>query len=287
MQIIDGKVVCERIYTNLSKQVELIKTKGITPTLAVVLVGDNPSSLSYIRSKQKASLRIGVELKLIHLEAEETDTEKLIKIVGDLDKDPTINGLIVQLPLPKHIDTIKVIKEISPDKDVDGFHNQNVGEMFLGGSLDDGLFPCTAKGVIRMLQHYNVEMEGANAVVIGASNIAGKPIAAMLLNEKATVSICHSKTANIYEYTKMADILVAAAGVPGLIKAEMVKEGATVIDVGITRLENNKLVGDVDFENVSKKVSGISPVPGGSGLVTVACLMENLVTATKKQLKLM
>jgi len=282
METLDGKRVAQDMYQKLQGEVLALKEKNIVPRLVIILVGDNPASLSYIKSKQKASEQIGVESELIKMSPDETTTESLIAKINELNDDNSVNGVLVQLPLPKHIYEPEIIKAIDPKKDVDGFTAYNIGKMFLSTDFEE-LAPCTPLGIIRMLEHYNIDVEGKEAVVVGRSNIVGKPAAVMLINRGATVTVCHSKTRDLGAHTRRADILVVAVGKLGLITEDMVKDGAVVVDVGMNRNEEGKLVGDVDFENVSKKVSFISPVPGGCGLMTVACLMENVVKATKKQ----
>jgi len=284
MKLLDGKVVSEELYRRLQGEVAALKEKDIHPRLVIILVGDDQASLSYIRSKRKASEKVGVISEVLTYEPDEMDTQKLIAKIHELNEDRSINGILVQLPLPKHIFTPEILKAIDPKKDVDGFTAYNLGKMFISKDFED-LVPCTPLGVIRMLEHYEIPLEGKNAVVVGASNLVGKPMATMLLNRQATVTVCNSKTKDLASHTKKADLLVVAVGKIGLITDDMVKEGAVVVDVGINRNAEGKLVGDVDFENVSKKASYITPVPGGVGLMTVACLMENVFKAAVKQLK--
>lgn len=283
MQLLDGKAVSEELYRRLGGEVSALKEKNIHPKLVIILVGDDPASLSYIRSKRKASEKVGVISELITIKPDETDTKKLIAKIHELNADATVNGILVQLPLPSHIYTPEVTKAIDPKKDVDGLTAYNLGKMFLSREFEE-LVPCTPLGVVRLLEHYKIPIEGKNAVVVGASNLVGKPMATMLTNRRATVTVCNSRTADLKSHTKNADILVVAVGKIGLITADMVKEGAVVVDVGINRNDEGKLVGDVDFENVSGKTSFITPVPGGVGLMTVACLMENVFKATIRQL---
>jgi len=282
MQLMDGKTVSEELYGRLRGQVAALKEKDIHPKLVIILVGDDQASLSYIRSKRKASEKIGVQAEVLSYKPGEMNTKSLIAKIHELNTDKTVNGILVQLPLPSHIYTPEIIKAIDPNKDIDGFTAYNLGKMFISAEFED-LVPCTPLGIIRMLEFYNVPLEGINAVVVGASNLVGKPIATMLLNRRATVTICNSRTKNLASHTKKADLLVVAVGKAGLITSDMVKEGAVVVDVGINRNADGKLVGDVDFESVSKKASYITPVPGGCGLMTVACLMENVYKATMKQ----
>jgi len=272
-QIIDGKIVSKLVKDNIKS---IIESKKISPSLAVILVGNDPASLTYVRNKTKECLEIGISPKDYHL-PEDTSEEKLLELIGNLNKDNDIDGILVQLPLPKHINTNKILNAISPYKDVDGFHPENVGKLMIGTPFIE---PCTPKGVIRLLEHYGISVEGKRAVVLGRSNIVGKPMAIMLLHRNATVTICHSKTKDLSEITKQADILVSAIGIPNSVKADMIKKDAVVIDVGINKVEENgksKLVGDVDFENVKEVASYITPVPGGVGPMTRAMLLENTV----------
>lgn len=279
MQLLDGKTVSLAIYEKLRGEVAALKEKGVQPKLVIILVGEDPASLSYIKSKRSASEKIGVEAVFINYRPEELDTAGLIAKIKELNEDPKVHGILVQLPLPKHIYEPEIIKAINPKKDVDGFTAYNLGKMFLSVEFED-LVPCTPMGVIRMLEHYQIPVLGKEVVVVGSSNIAGKPMAVMLMNRKATVTVCNSKTRDLASHTRRADILIVAVGKPKLITAEMVKEGAVVVDIGINRTAEKKLVGDVDFENVAPKSSYITPVPGGCGLMTVACLMENVVKAS-------
>lgn len=272
-QIIDGKIVSKLVKDNIKS---IIESKKINPSLAVILVGNDPASLTYVRNKTKECLEVGISPKDYHL-PEDIPEEKLLELIGNLNKDDDIDGILVQLPLPKHINTNKILNAISPYKDVDGFHPENVGKLMIGTPFVE---PCTPKGVIRLLEHYGISVEGKRAVVLGRSNIVGKPMAIMLLHRNATVTICHSKTKDLSEITKQADILVSAIGIPNFVKADMIKKDAVVIDVGINKVEENgksKLVGDVDFENVKEVASYITPVPGGVGPMTRAMLLENTV----------
>lgn len=284
MQLLDGKKVAAEMYEKLKVEVANLKQEGITPKLVIILVGDSSASLSYIKSKRKAGEQIGIETEFLNYDPKEIDTEKLINKISELNNDSRVNGILVQLPLPAHINTPKIIKAIDPKKDSDGFTAYNLGKMFLSTEFEN-LSPCTPQGIIKILESYKIAVEGKEVVVVGKSNIVGKPIAIMLLNRGATVTICHSKTKNLAEHTKRADILIAAVGKQNLIKAEMVKDGSVVIDVGINRNEEGKIVGDVDFENVASKTSFITPVPGGCGPMTVACLMQNVVISAKNQNK--
>lgn len=281
MQLLDGKTVSQAIYQKLRAEVEALQEMQVRPKLVIILVGADPASLSYIKSKRSASEKIGVEAEFINYKPEEIDTQKLLAKINELNEDPNTHGILVQLPLPKHIFEPDIIKAINPKKDVDGFTAYNLGKMFLSKDFEN-LVPCTPMGVIRMLEYYNIPLEGKEVVMVGASNIVGKPMAIMLLNRRATVTVCNSKTKDLAAHTRRADILIVAVGKPKLITAEMVKDDAIVIDVGINRVDG-KLVGDVDFGNVAPKASYITPVPGGCGLMTVACLMENVIRAAKSQ----
>ena len=280
MQIIDGKKVSAEVKSKVKKQTEeLIARHGITPGLAVVIVGDDPASRVYVNNKKKACEAVGFKSEEYALPAE-TSQEELLELVNTLNGKKDINGILVQLPLPKHLDDKSVIAAISSEKDVDAFHAVNVGKIMLG---EYDFLPCTPAGVMEMLHHYEIPVEGKECVVIGRSNIVGKPMAMLLLHENGTVTICHSRTKNLREVCARADILVAAVGIPKFVKADMVKDGAVVIDVGMDRDENGKLCGDVDFENVKDKCSFITPVPGGVGPMTIATLMKNTLKACKLQ----
>ncbi|MEK7872119.1 MAG: bifunctional methylenetetrahydrofolate dehydrogenase/methenyltetrahydrofolate cyclohydrolase FolD [Nitrospirota bacterium] len=276
--IIDGKAVASEIRAKIKKDVEQLRSKGIVPGLAAVLVGDNPASQVYVRNKRKACEDAGIYSEEHKLPAD-LKQEELVKLVNDLNKDKKINGILIQLPLPKHIDSKVILECVSPDKDVDGFHPYNVGRLTVG----DPIFsPCTPYGVIVLLEHYGIKMDGMNAVVVGRSNIVGKPVALMLINRNATVTVCHSRTKDLKERCREADILIVAAGRPRMIRGDMVKEGAVVVDVGINREDNGGLVGDVDFEEVSKRAGWITPVPGGVGPMTIAMLLKNTVESAKR-----
>ena len=280
MQIIDGKKVSAEVKEEVRQQtLKLKETHGITSGLAVVIVGDDPASRVYVNNKKKACELVGFKSEEYALPAETTQQE-LLNLVETLNNKDDINGILVQLPLPKHLDDKAVIAAINPKKDVDAFHAVNVGKIMLG---EYDFLPCTPAGVMEMLHSYNIEVSGKNCVVIGRSNIVGKPMAMLLLHENGTVTICHSRTKNLAEVTKQADILVAAVGRPKFVTADMVKDGAVVIDVGMDRDENGKLCGDVDFENVKDKCSYITPVPGGVGPMTIAILMKNTLKAAKIQ----
>lgn len=276
--IINGKQISEDIRKDLRAEVEQLAKQGFTPGLAVVLVGEDPASQVYVRNKEKACHELGYYSEVHRLPAE-TPQEDLLALVDKLNYQANIHGILVQLPLPKHIDEKAVIDAISPEKDVDGFHPMNVGNLMIG---DDSLLPCTPAGVIELIKRTGVEIAGKHAVVIGRSNIVGKPVSLLLQRENATVTMCHSRTANMKELTRLADILVVAIGRANFVDASYVKPGAVVIDVGMNRLVNGKLAGDVDFENV-KEISGpITPVPGGVGPMTITMLMQNTLIAAKR-----
>ncbi len=276
-QLIDGKLISAQIKDELKAEVATLKEKGIVPCLAVIQVGNDPASSVYVNNKKKACAYIGIESLAYELE-ENISQEELLTIIDELNHNDMVNGILVQLPLPKHINEEAVIKAIAPEKDVDGFHPETVGNMCIGSK---GFLPCTPAGVIQLLKRSNIEIEGKECVVIGRSNIVGKPMALLLLRENGTVTITHSRTRDLKEITKRADILVAAIGKPKFVTADYVKEGAVVIDVGIHRNENNKLCGDVDFDDVVDKVSAITPVPGGVGPMTIAMLMNNCVETVR------
>ena len=278
-EIINGKELAKNIKQSLKQEVDKLKENGIIPKLAVILVGNDEASKVYVRNKSKACNKTGIEYEEYILE-ETTQMDELLSLIEKLNKRADISGILLQSPLPKHLDINVAFRAIDPSKDVDGFHPMNVGKLVLG---QDTFVACTPYGVMRMLEAYNINIEGKNAVIIGRSNIVGKPLVQCLLSKNATVTVCHSRSKNIEEITKKADLIVAALGKANFVKEDMVKEGCVVIDVGINRLENGKLVGDVDFEQVSKKASYITPVPGGVGPMTIAMLMENVVKAAKHQ----
>ncbi len=279
MKLLDGRKVANERLEIVTGEVRELVSQGITPKLVVVFVGDNAASASYVRQKEKACQKTGIEYEHVAL-PESATTEEVIAKVQELDARDDVHGILVQLPLPAQVETPLVIKEIQPSKDVDGFHAYNIGKMTLSTDFES-LVPCTPKGVIRLLEAYDIPIEGQEVVVVGHSNIVGKPMSTMLLNRNATVTTCHKATCDLAFHTSRADILVVAVGKAGLITGDMVKEGAVVIDVGINRV-GDKLVGDVDFDAVSKKAAYITPVPGGCGPMTVACLMENVVEAAKR-----
>lgn len=275
--LIDGKLISTQIKDELKAEVSSLKEKGIVPCLAVIQVGNDPASSVYVNNKKKACAYIGIESLAYELE-ENISQEELLSIIDELNHNDMVNGILVQLPLPKHINEEAIINAIKPEKDVDGFHPETVGNMCIGSK---GFLPCTPAGVIQLLKRSNIEIEGKECVVIGRSNIVGKPMSLLLLRENGTVTITHSRTKDLKEITKRADILVAAIGKPKFVTSEYVKDGAVVIDVGIHRNEDNKLCGDVDFDDVIDKVSAITPVPGGVGPMTIAMLMNNCVETVR------
>ena len=275
--VIDGKSLAKKIREGLKDDVAKLKKKGIIPKLAVIMVGDDKASKVYVKNKSKACEEIGIEYEEF-LRNSDITMDELLSLIDELNARDDIHGILLQSPIPKHLDINKAFNRIDYRKDVDGFNPVNVGKLVIG---EDCFISCTPFGVMKMLEEYGIDIEGKNAVVVGRSNIVGKPLAQCLLAKNATVTICHSRTKNIHQITTNADILVAALGKPRYIKDTMVKEGAVVIDVGINRTEDGKLVGDVDFESVSKKASYITPVPGGVGPMTIAMLMTNLVKAAK------
>lgn len=286
-KIIDGKVVAQEIREELKKEVASLKSKGIVPGLGVILVGEDPASKSYVTAKEKACEEIGLYSDDNRLPASTTQSE-LIALVRKMNADPKINGILVQLPLPKHLNEKEVLETIIPEKDVDGFHPMNVGRMVVG---EKAFLPCTPHGVLQLLTRNGVKVKGAHAVVVGRSNIVGKPVANLLMqkrdNGNATVTVCHTATKDIGQYTRQADIVIAAAGKPNTVTADMIKEGAVVIDVGVNRIDDPskkcgfRLVGDVDYERVKEKASLITPVPGGVGPMTITMLLFNTVESAK------
>ena len=276
--ILDGKAISKKVREELKIKAEELRQKNIIPKLAVIMVGDDPSSKIYVRNKSKACEEVGIEFEEYLLD-ENIKNEELLNLIEELNNREDIHGILLQSPIPKHLDINLAFRTIKPEKDVDGFHPVNIGKL----SLNQECFvSCTPFGIMRMLAEYNIDIEGKHAVIIGRSNIVGKPMIQCMLNKHATVTVCHSKTKNLSEITKQADILVAAIGKPKFITEDMVKDGAVVIDVGINRNEEGKVCGDVDFENVSKKASYITPVPGGVGPMTIAMLMNNIIKAAKK-----
>ena len=278
-QLIDGKELAKNIRQELKKENDKLKEKGINAKLAVILVGDDSASKIYVKNKSKACNDVGIEFEEILLDSNIT-MDKLLNVIENLNLREDINGILLQSPIPKELNIQEAFEKIDYRKDVDGFNPINVGKLMIG---QDGFIPCTPYGIVRMLEEYNIPVEGKNAVVIGRSNIVGKPLSQCLLNKNATVTVCHSRTRDIQNVTKNADILISAVGKLNMVTEDMVKDGAVVIDVGMNRKENGKLAGDVDFENVKEKTSYITPVPGGVGPMTIAMLMNNVIKATKQQ----
>ena len=278
-QLIDGKELAKNIRQELKKENDKLKEKGINAKLAVILVGDDNASKVYIKNKSKACNDVGIEFEEILLDSN-TTMDKLLNVIENLNLREDINGILLQSPIPKELNIQEAFEKIDYRKDVDGFNPINVGKLMIG---QDGFIPCTPYGIVRMLEEYNIPVEGKNAIVIGRSNSVGKPLSQSLLNKNATVTVCHSRTRDIQNVTKNADILISAVGKLNMVTEDMVKDGAVVIDVGMNRKENGKLAGDVDFENVKEKTSYITPVPGGVGPMTIAMLMNNVIKATKQQ----
>jgi len=274
--ILDGKRIAQEIQRELSLKVKELKEKGVTPGVAVIRVGEDPSSLIYIRNKKKKAEEVGIYFEE-HTLKENTLQDELIELIEKLNSDSRIQGIVLQLPLPSHLAEKKILERISPDKDVDGFHPLNMGRLLKG---DPSFIPATPRGIVEFLDRYKIPLEGKRAVVVGRSDIVGKPLAFLLLARNATVTICHSRTKDLGSITKEGDILIAALGKPEFIKEEMVKEGSVVIDVGINRI-GNKIVGDVDFEKVKEKIFYITPVPGGVGPMTIIMLLKNVVEAAE------
>ncbi|MBC5637168.1 MULTISPECIES: bifunctional methylenetetrahydrofolate dehydrogenase/methenyltetrahydrofolate cyclohydrolase FolD [Ornithinibacillus] len=280
-EVINGKELSMQLKLDMKKEVEYLKQQNILPHLTVVLVGNNPASRSYVNGKKRASEEVGISSEIVELP--DTVTEKeLLQTIEQLNSDNGVHGILVQLPLPDHINVEHIIESIDPKKDVDGFHPYNIGKMMTG---QDTFLPCTPYGIITMLKSKNITIEGKHAVVIGRSNIVGKPVGQLLLNENATVTYCHSKTNNLKEITNTADILIVAVGRPNVIDKAYIKEGAVVIDVGINRLEDGSLTGDVDFESASEQANYITPVPRGVGPMTITMLLHNTIKAAKGLVK--
>ena len=280
MKILDGKAVSLKVKESVKVRADELKKFGVEPTLAVVLVGEDKASQTYVRAKEKACNEYGIK-SVAHRLSENTTQNELLALINVLNLDDSIHGILVQLPLPKHIDTNVVLAAIDPRKDVDGFHAVNVGKLVSGL---EGFVPCTPLGVMEILKEYGIDVAGLNAVVIGRSNIVGKPMANLLLNASATVTVTHSKTKNLKEICKNANLIVAAIGKPFFLKADMVKDGAVVVDVGINRLDDGRLVGDVDFDEVAPKCSYITPFPGGVGPMTIAMLLNNTILAAQAKI---
>jgi methylenetetrahydrofolate dehydrogenase (NADP+)/methenyltetrahydrofolate cyclohydrolase len=280
VQIIDGKRLANSVQESIAKEVEELKqTKNIVPGLAVILIGDDPASHAYVKMKAKACERVGF-YSITHNMPDTISQEEIIATIKMMNDNPRIDGILVQLPLPSHVDTDKILEVIDPTKDVDGFHAYNVGRLVTGL---DSFVACTPLGVMKMFEEYNIPLEGRDVCVVGASNIVGKPMASLLLNANATVTVTHIYTKELKSHTLRADIVIVGVGVPALIKEDMIKEGAVVIDIGINRIANGSLVGDVDFDAVAPKCSYITPVPGGVGPMTIAMLLENTLKSAKKR----
>lgn len=275
--IIDGKELAKKIRINLKEECNNLKEKGINPKLAVIMVGEDKASKVYVKNKSKACLEVGIDYEE-YLLGEKTKQEELINLIKKLNKDKSIHGILLQSPIPKNLDINEAFRTIAPEKDVDGFNPVNVGKLCIG---EDSFISCTPYGIIKMFEEYNIDLTGKDVVIIGRSNIVGKPLIQCCLNKNATVTVCHSKTKNLKEHTKRADIVIAAIGKSQFVTEDMIKAGAVVIDVGINRGEDGKLTGDVDFVNVEKKASFITPVPGGVGPMTIAMLMNNIIKAVK------
>ncbi len=280
-KLIDGKEVAAAVRENIKAEVEKLSQEGKSTGLAVIIVGNNPASRVYVNNKKKGCEQVGIR-SFEYALGEDTSTEELLSLIEKLNRDSEVDGILCQLPLPGQIDEQKVLNAISPDKDVDAFHPVNTGHIMIG---DHSFLPCTPAGIIEMLKYYDIAVEGKECVVIGRSNIVGKPMMMLLLEQNGTVTICHSRTADLKSVTKRADILVSAVGKAGFVTADMVKEGAVVIDVGMNRNAEGKLCGDVDFENVKEKCSYITPVPGGVGPMTITMLLNNTLTASKNHKK--
>ena len=280
MQLIDGKSLANKVQENVAEATEALKQeKNIVPGLAVILIGDDPASQAYVKMKAKACEKVGF-YSITHNMPDTISQDEIIATIKMMNDNPRIDGILVQLPLPKHIDTDKILEVIDPKKDVDGFHPYNVGRLVTGL---DGFVACTPLGVMKMFDAYDIALEGKDVCVVGASNIVGKPMASLLLNANATVTVTHIFTKNLKAHTLTADIIIVGVGLPGLIKADMVKDGAIVIDIGINRIADGTLVGDVDFPEVSEKCSFITPVPGGVGPMTIAMLLENTLKSAQKR----
>ena len=279
--IINGKDLAKKIRTNLKIECKELKKEGIIPKLAVIMVGNDQASKVYVKNKSKACNEVGIQYEEYLLD-ENIKQEELLELIKKLNKDETINGILLQSPIPEHLDINEAFKTITYLKDVDGFTPASVGKLCIG---EDTFVSCTPLGVIKMLEEYDIDLNGKDVVILGRSNIVGRPLIQCCLQKNATVTICHSKTKNLKEHTKRADVIISAIGKPRFVTEDMVKKGVVVIDVGINRDENGKLVGDVDFENVEKKASYITPVPGGVGPMTIAMLMHNVIKATKEQSK--
>jgi len=280
MQILDGKALSLKIKSKVKEDIKLLREKGVTPGLAVVIIGDDSASHTYVKMKEKACEEVGI-YSILHKMPADISEEKIIETIEMMNLNPNIDGILIQLPLPSHVNTTKILQTVTATKDVDGFHPFNVGKLSL--KLDT-FTPCTPLGVMKLLEEYNIDPKGLDTCIVGASDIVGKPMMNLLLNANATVDICHIFTKDLKEHTKRADLLIVGVGKPNLITEDMVKDGAIVIDIGINRLESGKLVGDVSYDSVSLKCSSITPVPGGVGPMTIAMLLENTIKATRNRL---
>ena len=279
MILMDGKKLASQIELNIMKEVQELSLRGITPSLAVILIGDDPASQTYVNMKSKACKRVGIS-SILHEIPSNISQDDLLTIINSLNNNETLDGILVQLPLPKHINTHEILESINPNKDVDGFHTHNSGRLHSG---IEGFVPATPLGIMSLLSHYNIDVKGKDVCIVGASDIVGKPLSALMLNAGATISVCHILTKNLSFYTKNADIICVGVGKVNLIQKDMVKDGAIIVDIGINRLENGKIVGDVDFENVSQICSYITPVPGGVGPMTISSLLKNTIRSAKNR----
>ena len=277
-QLIDGKAIAAEITEEMRLRAQALREKGIVPCLAVILAGNDPASEIYVRNKRRACKRAGIESRMIRLD-QSVSREEILREIHALNQDPAVHAVLVQLPLPGHLDETEILSAVLPEKDADGFHPLNAGRLLTG---EKGVLPCTPAGCMELLRRTGVSLSGAEAVVIGRSNIVGKPMALLLLRENCTVTLCHSRTKNLAEHVRRADVVICAVGRPGLVTGEMVKPGATVIDVGINRLADGRVVGDADFESVSAVAGAITPVPGGVGPMTIAMLMKNAILAAER-----
>ena len=277
-QLIDGKAIAAEITEEMRLRAQALREKGIVPCLAVILAGNDPASEIYVRNKRRACKRAGIESRMIRLD-QSVSREEILREIHALNQDPAVHAVLVQLPLPGHLDETEILSAVLPEKDADGFHPLNAGRLLTG---EKGVLPCTPAGCMELLRRTGVPLSGAEAVVIGRSNIVGKPMSLLLLRENCTVTLCHSRTKNLAEHVRRADVVICAVGRPGLVTGEMIKPGATVIDVGINRLADGRMVGDADFESVSAVAGAITPVPGGVGPMTIAMLMKNAILAAER-----
>ena len=277
-QLIDGKAIAAEITEEMRLRAQALREKGIVPCLAVILAGNDPASEIYVRNKRRACKRAGIESRMIRLD-QNVSREEILREIHALNQDPAVHAVLVQLPLPGHLDETEILSAVLPEKDADGFHPLNAGRLLTG---EKGVLPCTPAGCMELLRRTGVSLSGAEAVVIGRSNIVGKPMALLLLRENCTVTLCHSRTKNLAEHVRRAEVVICAVGRPGLVTGEMIKPGATVIDVGINRLADGRVVGDADFESVSAVAGAITPVPGGVGPMTIAMLMKNAILAAER-----